>query len=145
MSPRPLIVVRVVLAVCRAIVITVVALIAIGPGDGAGSQQPTATPDAQAVYWCPMHPDIRGGAADKCPQVLRSVEALREDTGETLVFVTHLLELSPATIADRDAVLVATDHDAVDYRRVAGHARLIVDTRNVFARSGIVDRRIIKA
>jgi hypothetical protein len=39
------------------------------------------------------------GAQDKCPQVLRRVEALREDTGETLVFVTNLLELSPATIA----------------------------------------------
>jgi len=35
----------------------------------------------------------------KCPQVLRRVEAVREDTGETLVFVTNLLDLSPATIA----------------------------------------------
>jgi hypothetical protein len=39
------------------------------------------------------------GAADKCPHVLRRVEALRDDTGETLVFVTNLLDLSPATIA----------------------------------------------
>jgi hypothetical protein len=38
-------------------------------------------------------------AADKCPHVLRRVEAVREDTGETLVFITNLLELSPATIA----------------------------------------------
>jgi IS4 transposase len=38
-------------------------------------------------------------AEDKCPQVLRRVEAVREDTGETLVFVTNLLDLSPATIA----------------------------------------------
>src|SRR5205823_9118009 len=53
--------------------------------------------------------------------------------------------LSPATIADRDAVLVATDHDALDYRLVADHARLIVDTRNAFARRGIAGRRIIKA
>jgi hypothetical protein len=39
------------------------------------------------------------GAADKCPHVLRRVEAIREDTGGTLVFVTNLLDLSPATIA----------------------------------------------
>jgi len=39
------------------------------------------------------------GAAEKCPHVLRRVEALREDTGETLVFITNLLDLSPATIA----------------------------------------------
>ena len=39
------------------------------------------------------------GAADKCPYALRRVEVLREDTGETLVFVTNLLDLSPVTIA----------------------------------------------
>lgn len=39
------------------------------------------------------------GAADKCPDALRRVEVLREDTGETLVFVTNLLDLSPVTIA----------------------------------------------
>jgi hypothetical protein len=38
-------------------------------------------------------------ADEKCPHVLRRVEAVREDTGETLVFVTNLLDLSPATIA----------------------------------------------
>jgi hypothetical protein len=38
-------------------------------------------------------------ADDKCPHVLRRVEAVREDTGETLVFLTNLLDLSPATIA----------------------------------------------
>lgn len=34
-----------------------------------------------------------------CKHMLRRVEAVREDTGETLVFVTNLLDLSPATIA----------------------------------------------
>jgi hypothetical protein len=38
-------------------------------------------------------------ADDKCPHVLRRVEVVREDTGETLVFVTNLMDLSPATIA----------------------------------------------
>ena len=43
---------------------------------------------------------LSGRDADvKCPQVLRRIEAVREDTGETLVFVTNLLDLSPATIA----------------------------------------------
>ena len=39
------------------------------------------------------------GAQDKCPHVLRRVEVLREDTDETLVFVTNALHLSAATIA----------------------------------------------
>jgi hypothetical protein len=38
--------------------------------------------------------------------------------------------------AGYDAVLIATDHDQVDYAR-SPKAPLIVDTRNVFARRGI--------
>jgi UDP-N-acetyl-D-glucosamine dehydrogenase len=43
------------------------------------------------------------------------------------------------------AVLIATDHDAVDYSLIADHAHLIVDTRNVLARKGIANDRIVKA
>ena len=41
--------------------------------------------------------------------------------------------LDAATIASADALLLVTDHDAVDYALLAGHAALIVDTRNAFA------------
>jgi len=35
---------------------------------GIASQPPPAVPAAgQAVYWCPMHPNIRGVAGDTCP------------------------------------------------------------------------------
>ncbi|KQS77043.1 UDP-N-acetyl-D-glucosamine dehydrogenase [Rhizobium sp. Leaf384] len=44
-----------------------------------------------------------------------------------------------------DAVLVATDHDDVDYALVAQQAPLVIDTRNVFARRGISGQRIVKA
>jgi UDP-N-acetyl-D-glucosamine dehydrogenase len=44
-----------------------------------------------------------------------------------------------------DAVLVATDHDGVDYETVAAEAPLIVDTRNVFSRKGLHGARIVKA
>jgi len=43
------------------------------------------------------------------------------------------VSLTPETLASADAVLVATQHDAVDYPLVAKHARLVVDTRNVLA------------
>jgi UDP-N-acetyl-D-glucosamine dehydrogenase len=52
--------------------------------------------------------------------------------------------LDAATIADHDTVLVATDHDDIDYPLIAAHARLIVDTRNVFARLGLSARHIVK-
>jgi hypothetical protein len=39
------------------------------------------------------------GAREKCPHLLRRVEAIREDTGETLVFLTNHLGLGASTIA----------------------------------------------
>ena len=39
------------------------------------------------------------GAQDKCPHLLRRIEAVREDTGEVLVFVTNHHALGASTIA----------------------------------------------
>jgi len=39
------------------------------------------------------------GAQDKCPHLLRRIEALREDTGETLVFITNHHALGASTVA----------------------------------------------
>lgn len=41
--------------------------------------------------------------------------------------------LTPDVIAAADAVVIVTDHTGVNYDMVAQHARLVVDTRNVFA------------
>jgi UDP-N-acetyl-D-glucosamine dehydrogenase len=42
-------------------------------------------------------------------------------------------------------VLIATDHDGVDYAGLAKHARLIVDTRNACARAGVRSDNVVKA
>jgi len=44
-----------------------------------------------------------------------------------------------------DAVLISTDHDAVDYALIAKAAKLVVDTRNVMARKGLTGTNIIKS
>lgn len=44
-----------------------------------------------------------------------------------------------------DAVLIATDHDDVDYAALADWAPLIVDTRNAMAKRGIQSDTIVKA
>jgi UDP-N-acetyl-D-glucosamine dehydrogenase len=44
-----------------------------------------------------------------------------------------------------EAVLVATDHDGIDYSAVVESAALIVDTRNIFRRAGIQSPKIVLA
>lgn len=53
--------------------------------------------------------------------------------------------LTAQAIAGYDAVLISTDHDAVDYALLQANARLVVDTRNVFARLGLPMDRVVKA
>jgi UDP-N-acetyl-D-glucosamine dehydrogenase len=55
------------------------------------------------------------------------------------------VEITESSISDYDVILIATDHDHVDYQLLGKHARLIVDTRNVFGRAGIFNNRIVKA
>lgn len=60
-------------------------------------------------------------------------------SGQTSVALTAVM------IASYDAVLIATDHDDVDYGMIDTHARLIVDTRNVMEKLGFSSDRVFKA
>ena len=53
--------------------------------------------------------------------------------------------LNRATLSDIDAVLICTDHDAVDYELLASAAPLVIDTRNACARHGCTGANIVKA
>lgn len=53
--------------------------------------------------------------------------------------------LTPASLKAADAVLVVTDHDAIDWTRVGRHARLIVDTRNALRRAGHAGSNLVLA
>jgi UDP-N-acetyl-D-glucosamine dehydrogenase len=55
------------------------------------------------------------------------------------------ITLTPEILPTYDAVLIATDHDAVDYRLIVENAALVIDTRNACAKAGIVSDRVIKA
>lgn len=55
------------------------------------------------------------------------------------------IPLDQETIASFDAVVIATDHDGVDYQLVAESAQLVIDTRNVLANRGIVSQNIVSA
>jgi UDP-N-acetyl-D-glucosamine dehydrogenase len=53
--------------------------------------------------------------------------------------------IPPRALPTYDVVLISTDHDAVDYEAIASDARLVVDTRNVMARRGLFNNRVVKA
>lgn len=55
------------------------------------------------------------------------------------------VELRAESLAGFDAVVLLTDHRAIDYALVAAHARLLVDTRNAFASAGLSPERYVKA
>jgi UDP-N-acetyl-D-glucosamine dehydrogenase len=53
--------------------------------------------------------------------------------------------LDPPNLAHYDAVLIATDHDAVDYKSLVKGSKIVVDTRNACMRAGIIDAKVVKA
>lgn len=63
----------------------------------------------------------------------------KELTGRTSVPLTE------DALASFDAVLIATDHDDIDYGFVVKHSKLVLDTRNACARAGVTGNNIFKA
>lgn len=55
------------------------------------------------------------------------------------------VRLTPAALKSADAVLIVTDHAAVDYALVGRHAKIIVDTRNAMACVRRPKARVVKA
>jgi UDP-N-acetyl-D-glucosamine dehydrogenase len=60
-------------------------------------------------------------------------------------FDLHSIELTPEAVASYDAVLIATDHRAVDYDLLREHAQLILDTRNAMRAAGLEAGNVVKA
>jgi UDP-N-acetyl-D-glucosamine dehydrogenase len=101
-------------------------------------------------------PDIRESPS------LRLMELIERRGGSAAYFDPYVAEI-PSTreyaelkgrrsvvwdleaIKSFDAVVIATDHDNVDYEALSRISSLIVDTRNVFARKGISSNAIVKA
>ncbi|WP_066793319.1 nucleotide sugar dehydrogenase [Sphingomonas soli] len=86
--------------------------------------------------------EARGATADFYDPHVAQIDGTREHP--TLNW-RHGVAWDEAAIAGYDAVLIATDHDAVDYAALAGAAKLIVDTRNACGRAGIVAENIVRA
>lgn len=55
------------------------------------------------------------------------------------------VKLNAKALADYDAVMVVTDHDALDYDMIVNSASLIIDTRNAVEGRGIISDKVLKA
>lgn len=84
----------------------------------------------------------RGGSADYFDPYVPEIPSTREYAE---LKGRRSAEWSESALRAYDAVVIATDHDNVDYEAIATHAPLIVDTRNIFARKGISADTVVKA
>ncbi|HEU4786767.1 MAG TPA: UDP binding domain-containing protein, partial [Gemmatimonadaceae bacterium] len=66
------------------------------------------------------------------------VPVIREDG-----HVREGVELTPQRLANADAVVIVTDHRAIDYQMVMNNASLIVDTRNATAKLTKTKARVV--
>jgi UDP-N-acetyl-D-glucosamine dehydrogenase len=53
--------------------------------------------------------------------------------------------LEPETIVAYDAIFICTDHDDVDYAALVHHGALVVDSRNILAKRGLLASNVVKA
>jgi UDP-N-acetyl-D-glucosamine dehydrogenase len=84
----------------------------------------------------------RGGRADYHDPFVPEIPTTREFMA---LKGRRSAELTEAVVKTYDAVLVSTDHDGVDYGALRKWSPLIVDTRNVFARLGLMAEHIVKS
>jgi UDP-N-acetyl-D-glucosamine dehydrogenase len=84
----------------------------------------------------------RGARADYHDPYVAAILPMREHPS---LVGRRSVDLRPSAVADYDAILIATDHDCVDYETVVANARLVVDTRNICARLGLRQPNIAKA
>jgi len=84
----------------------------------------------------------RGAQVDYHDPFIPIVPRTREHAS---LFGRRSTSIDGASVSGYDVVLIATDHDSVDYKLVVENARLVVDTRNVCARVGAIGANIVKA
>ena len=86
--------------------------------------------------------ETRGGITDYHDPFVEVIPQTREHAA---LAGRRSVALTPQVVAQYDAVLIATDHDAIDYAMLAKESRLLVDTRNACRRRGIDQGRVIRA
>lgn len=86
--------------------------------------------------------EARGAGADFYDPHVQQIGVTREHP--TLIG-RRSVPWAPQTLSSYDAILIATDHDDVDYEAIASNAILIIDTRNACARRTVNLSSVVRA
>ena len=94
------------------------------------------------IEFCKAGVDVTGFDVDKMDiDILEVIEAVK-----TKPFGSQAFYPSPGLGGICiPIVLLLTDHSAYNYQFIAQHAACIIDARNAFHKSGIINREILKA
>lgn len=84
----------------------------------------------------------RGGRADYHDPFVAEIPTTRE---HMTLKGRKSEDLTEANVRSYDAVLISTDHDGIDYAALGRWAPLIIDTRNIFAKLGLMGKHIVKS
>ena len=86
--------------------------------------------------------EARGTEVDFTDPHVPTVPHMREHPG-----LAGRTSVTPEDIADEmyDAVLIATDHDAIDYAQIGRKGAFVLDTRNAMGRAGLESERVVLA
>jgi UDP-N-acetyl-D-glucosamine dehydrogenase len=86
--------------------------------------------------------ESRGAHVDYYDPFIPTIPPTREHAALT---GRKSVKLDVKTVESYDAILIATDHDDVDYGLMVKHAKLIVDTRNSITKAGFSGSHVVKA
>ena len=86
--------------------------------------------------------EARGASVDYHDPLIAQIMATRD---HPTLSGRRSVDLSKTMIAGYDAVVIATDHDEIDYHALVDAAKLVIDTRNACARAGAMADNVVKA
>jgi len=86
--------------------------------------------------------EARGASADYHDPHVPVIRPTREHAA---LAGRRSVSITPEALGAYDAVLIATDHDAIDYAALVAASTLVIDTRNACARAGVSSSKIVKA
>lgn len=86
--------------------------------------------------------ELRGATVDYHDPLVPVIPPTREHAA---LAGRRTVEIDAGSVSGYHALLIAADHDVIDYKALVTEANLVVDTRNVCARNGIVAGNVVKA